>query len=301
MRLLRIWTTGAIVVCVAAAAAGLAAASDESERTIDAVNVSTGHIRELMVDPGSESPALSLSWTPDGHGLVYARSPCDGCSEIRLLHLSARPLGLGTIVGEGREPALGRNGKSIVYVGDDGGIYRATIAGGRPRLVVPGARGGGGLDRPRLSPDGRRVAFMRAQPLGKWSINLVSRDGGGERQLSPPGLSASSPAWSQDGKRIAFAVQGADGRWQIALVPAGGGKMRVLRDAGGSDSYPTWSPDGRRIAFVRQSGSAESIYVRDVAGGPPRRLTPPTLDAIQPAWSPRGDEIAFAVNSSESD
>jgi Tol biopolymer transport system component len=293
----------AAAACLAAltSAAALAAARAEPERTIDVVSVVTGHVREVMADSAGEGPPLSLSWTPDAHGLVYMRSPCDGCAEIRLLRFAAGTGQLGAIVGEGRAPALARDGKTLVYVGSDGGIYTSALAGRRAHTVVPGSISSGGVDQPRLSPDGRSVAFMRAQSNGKWSIQIVSRAGGRERRLTPPGLASSSPVWSPDGRTIAFSAQGPDGRWQIALVPAGGGKPRVLRDDGGSDSFPTWSPDGRRIAFVREHGRAESIYVRDVSGGALRRVTPPALDAIQPAWSPSGDEIAFVVNSGETD
>jgi TolB protein len=82
---------------------------------------------------------------------------------------------------------------------------------------------------------------------------------------------------------------------------AAGGRPRLLRDTGGSDSFPTWSPDGSHLAFVHERGRKGSIAVEDLQTGRVRRVTPASLDAVQPAWSPRGGEIAFVVAAEEAD
>lgn len=117
--------------------------------------------------------------------------------------------------------------------------------------------------RPRLSPDGRLVAFemYSADPLTPWNAIYVSnRDGSNRRQLaSTPGTLLYNPQWSPDGSQIAYVAQnpdlpfdspgatkayvidavgtgapkliadGAPGSWLNAdsLVLAGGGKTRI--------------------------------------------------------------------------
>lgn len=299
-------TAVSCVVATAAAALVLGAAATragaaEPHPSIYLAAVATGHLREVVVDPDDEGPPLSLSWTPDAGALVFGHASCDGCAEIRLLHLAPRSPGLGLIVGQGRAPSLSRDGTTLLFIGQDGGIYSAKLAGGPARRLLPGVPGAGGIDQPRFSPEGRRIAFMRAQPNGKWSIDVSSVAGGGERRLTPLGISAANPAWSPDGTTVAFSAQAAGGRWRIELVRRDGRNLRVVPGSGGSDSFPTWSPDGKRIAFVRQGRKGDSIFIADVSGGHARRLTPNTLDAIQPAWSPRGDQIAFVVNTPVSD
>ncbi|HLG05696.1 MAG TPA: hypothetical protein VI383_06080, partial [Gemmatimonadales bacterium] len=52
---------------------------------------------------------------------------------------------------------------------------------------------------------------------------------------------------------------------------------------------PAPSPDGRRVAFT----ALDRLYVADLPGGTPRRLT--TVDAGEyfPTWSPDGSAIAY--------
>src|SRR2546428_6951592 len=62
---------------------------------------------------------------------------------------------------------------------------------------------------------------------------------------------------------------------------------------------PQISPDGRRVAFVMTTASAErddylsNVWVVDVNGGEPRRLTTGTAKDTLPRWSPNGRWLAF--------
>lgn len=62
---------------------------------------------------------------------------------------------------------------------------------------------------------------------------------------------------------------------------------------------PTVSADGRTAAFVVSQGNyvanrTESrLWIVELAGGPPRLLTPSRTSVSQPAWSPAGRTLAF--------
>ncbi|HKE05384.1 MAG TPA: amidohydrolase family protein, partial [Blastocatellia bacterium] len=61
-------------------------------------------------------------------------------------------------------------------------------------------------------------------------------------------------------------------------------KARLIR-------YPAMSPDGKRVAF----SAFNKIYVMDLPGGAPKRLTNLPDGEFMPAWSPDGRYIAFVT------
>lgn len=65
-------------------------------------------------------------------------------------------------------------------------------------------------------------------------------------------------------------------------------------NTGGVAEYPRFSPDGRKIAFVTNRDGNWEIYVMDVEGGNPTRLTTNVYDDAFPSWSPDGSQIAYA-------
>ena len=63
----------------------------------------------------------------------------------------------------------------------------------------------------------------------------------------------------------------------------------------GFEGHPSLSPDGNQVAFTSGGPQSENfdIYVKQIGGGPPRRLTSDAADDVFPAWSPDGRSIAF--------
>jgi eukaryotic-like serine/threonine-protein kinase len=59
---------------------------------------------------------------------------------------------------------------------------------------------------------------------------------------------------------------------------------------------PALSPDGRFLAYAAGTGVATRLYVRQVSGGRPTRLTEDsTAIEVDPSWSPDGSRILFAT------
>jgi dipeptidyl aminopeptidase/acylaminoacyl peptidase len=113
---------------------------------------------------------------------------------------------------------------------------------------------------PRISPDGRRVAFVvttLSEEKDEYLSNiwLVDTEGGTPRRFTAGPGRDTAPRWSPDGSRLAFISERDRGKkGQLLVMPADGGEPIALTDLKNGVSGPEWSPDGTRLAFVSRVG-----------------------------------------------
>jgi len=107
--------------------------------------------------------------------------------------------------------------------------------------------------QPSISPNGRRVAFVR---LGR-GIYVMNIDGTGERRLTT-GSHDLYPVWSPTGKTIAF-TRLFKGDYRLYLMGASGGNRRRVREAP-SAGRPSWTANGRSIYLPH--GSLDRVDAR---------------------------------------
>lgn len=92
------------------------------------------------------------------------------------------------------------------------------------------------------------------------------------------------PVWSPDWTRLALRSEpDAD----LYVMNADGTDLTLV--AGGDHAVgtrPSWSPDGEQIAFWDDSGTQSDIFVVDVAGGIPTRITSTDAHDGIPDWGP---------------
>lgn len=123
----------------------------------------------------------------------------------------------------------------------------------------------------------------------------------------------SEPQISPDGKEIAVIVSRPN--WEedsedseIDLVDVASGRTRSLTfDRTGLDE-PRWSPDGDKLAFIAdapppasaadQDDPVSQVFVMNMHGGDPVRITNAREGIDEYAWSPDGTRIAFVTENS---
>ena len=146
-------------------------------------------------------------------------------------------------------------------------------------------------DRPRVSPDGRRIAYALHRE-GTWRLAIRELDGGRTAELAPPPEgTVSSPAWSPDG-RFVYAVVGIAGFIDLYAFAAGG-------DAQAGAPVPLTRTQSAALAAEPTPDGSGLFFLSLQPGGLDlRRLTLPAPGAAAPAARSAADfprELAPAI------
>jgi dipeptidyl aminopeptidase/acylaminoacyl peptidase len=172
-----------------------------------------------------------------------------------------------------RPARLARLARWVSMVLLAGAVAPAALAGAAGTAAEPARRPIAETDLfrfvwvadPRISPDGRRVAFVRVTVDAKLegyetALWIVDADAAGAAAGPRPltaGPRDTAPRWSPDGRRLAF-LRHAGKEDQLFVLPLdGGGEARQLTDLPGGAQSPAWSPDGRTLAFLSATSAAD--------------------------------------------
>lgn len=260
-----------------------------------------GGARLEVTAPGGEL-FPSASALPDGR-LVAIASRGDGApgsEQLVLVGPGGAVERIGPAAASVRSPAVDPRGRWIAIAANLDGhsdLYRLEL--GR----APGAAGGsiprltsdpmGNFEPARLGDDA--IAFSSSRD-GDSEIYRVPVAGGRAQRLTAFHRDDWGPAPSPDGKAIAF-LSDRSGRARIFLMAADGtGSHRLTGrpDADRDEASPVWSPDGRSIAYLVEGGGDSNLWLRDVAAGRERLLTPAGVRDAEPCFSPDGAWIAVS-------
>jgi eukaryotic-like serine/threonine-protein kinase len=189
----------------------------------------------------------------------------------------------------------------------------AVDTGEQHRLATP-PQGWWGDDSPVLSPDGRRVAFIRRRGPEQGNVYLLGLTGdygpkGEPVPLTREACCVANPLWTSDGRQVLYVKHEQDitTLYRIAAVP--GSQPEAVRTIGTLGSHLAISPQGEKLAYV--SGATTSNLwrvalpragIRSAAApvlGASHIFSSSRIDAM-PDFSPDGSKVAFCSNRSGS-
>jgi dipeptidyl aminopeptidase/acylaminoacyl peptidase len=210
------------------------------------------------------------------------------------------------------EPVVSPDGKWVAFSAVEVNLQANTktphlwvvaLAGGEARQLTSGA----GEDRPRWSPDGKRLAYISPKETGSqvWTVGFNSDSGtveGNPKRITDVSTEADGELWSPDGKNIVFVSEVYPECPDDACNKAKKdelAKSKVKATVFTRLFYRHWSH--------YTAGKRSHLFVVPADGGVARDLTPGDHD-VPPfnlggqdryAISPDGKEVAYTSNIDE--
>jgi hypothetical protein len=180
------------------------------------------------------------------------------------------------------------DGRFVAFDSDRGGV-RAVYVAEHDGSNVRRISGDGYAALPTWSPDGSRLAFVRAEPdrPSVWNLWIQPLAGGAAERITEYRYGQTwAASWFPDGHRIAYSHETdlvifdlTNGRMTVVVSPVHGRLVRT----------PAVSPDGSRIVFQVFRAGAWMLNLAD--GSMQCVLADPTAEEF--AWAPDGRRFAF--------
>jgi TolB protein len=166
------------------------------------------------------------------------------------------------------------------------------------------------LERPRVSHDGRRIAFSIAMDDQTWQVATIAANGSDLRILTSTTGYAETPDWSPDDTWLIYAHSPVQCSRNPLCESLNESLWRVSADGSdprqvGSTPATAWeweprlSPDGREVVFVRNSPADNHrwhLMIVNLESGQERVAKVDTRDLEHPDWSQDGRFVIYNVN-----
>jgi len=284
----------------------------------------------LQLTRGVDNSYLSPDWTPDGQYVVVGKATPFSNEKLWLYNVhGGHGLALGPSTGPRiMGPAMGPDPRYIWFAQRNGAWqYNAIMP--QFQLAVYDRETGtrttmsaryGSAFRPAVSPDGKWLTYGSRQDT-ETGLRIRELASGEERWLAYPIQRDDQesvanmdvlPGYSftPDSKAVVISYGGEI--WRVPVDGSAPAKIPFVVDAQVAVGprlqfdYPirdsatftvkqirdaVASPDGRRVAFT----ALDRLYVADLPGGTPRRVTNQDVGEYFPTWSPDGSALAYAT------
>jgi Tol biopolymer transport system component len=257
------------------------------------------------------------AWSPDGKQLSYLRLKDERLDLIvrdlrsgleRVVASIRREMGRwssdsGPLLGN-IGPEWSRDGRSI-YIADRqfsdggvGGIYQIDVETGARRQITS-APGEQRDFAPRISHDGRTLAFVRYFSHGHGELFVSPASGGTPTQLTNDVRDIQGISWSRDGGSIIF-CSNRRSFFQLWSIPAAGGAPALLPTNTTSATSPVAFHQSNRLAFVdaSENWNVWRYPVQKDLLGPGTLLLSSSGRNHDARFSPDGKRIAFISDRS---
>jgi Tol biopolymer transport system component len=246
--------------------------------------------KKTALAPGWEDLG-GLAWSADGSEVWFTASAAGSDRELYAVTLSGQKRLVSRVPGTLVLQDIASDGRVLLSHGTNRPVILALAPGETKERDLTWLDYSVVAD---ISSDGKTLLFTEEGFAGgpQYAVYLRGSDG--------------SPA-IRLGKGNACALS-ADGKWalaidlapptQLVLLPTGAGEAHALpRHNVQGFQWAGWLPDGKSVLFTgSEPGRGPRIYVQDVAGGPPRAVTPEGVFTLHNTISPDGQFVVAATD-----
>ncbi|HUE85189.1 MAG TPA: gamma-glutamyltransferase [Vicinamibacterales bacterium] len=263
------------------------------------------------VTTGSDAPEREPAWSPDGSRIAFTASRGEGFDIFIVPSRGGRATAVTAMPGDERWPSWTPDGRLVFAHRNPAPIGRSADPARQWDLFVAAPVAGSAAWQtpvrltdtavnetyPRVSPDGRYVAFVSDRDSVE-DVDVFAF------VLPAPGVTTPVPLGPHVSPRARAAdKRAADGKPRENKPPA---VTRVTR-VSGDEAALSWAPDSERLAFYAVRAGVGSVWVAAVEPPPqdpdddpvprPKPTAPPQLVSRAggaPAWSPDGRTLLVA-------
>ncbi len=198
--------------------------------------------------------------------------------------------------------ASGSSGAPMIAFSE--GASRARLVwADRAGKELGSVRGPDHYSSPRLSPDGKRIAFALVdRRLGTTDLWVQDLERGAATRVNFGPASESFPAWAPDGRRIFFSADQGGAPPELFEEDLASMKSSPLPSGPGAKFVSDVSPDGRLLAYTQYNGGQSVIEMMSLAGEKKSVVfLPGGSDSDSARFSPDGRFVAYDSTESGRD
>jgi hypothetical protein len=250
----------------------------------------------LVGDTGQAlGPATGLRWTTDRPDVIQVsgEGTLDGLAPGRAVLTATAPWG------QAASAQVLVTAELLVSSNRTGAFGLYQVRGSGTDSLLPLLVDSASNVQAVYSPDRTRIAFS-SNRNGSFDLFVMEADGRNARRITTDGGNESEPAWTPDGTAIVFTSTQPGSGSQLRSVLADGKDARLLTNSPGGNTSPAVSPDGRSIAFVSAREGNQDIYLTDLSGSAPRRVTRTDARESSPRFLPSGELVYVAERGGRS-
>ena len=143
---------------------------------------------------------------------------------------------------------------------------------------------------PVWSPDGGTIAYFsdRGGRRGIWTMPAL---GGPSVLLAPIESRGQLISWTKDGSTIYFEMK--QNLYALAVAEKQITKLTDFDEMQALRRDFNISPDGRQIVYADEKDGRKDLWIADIGGAEPTRLTDDDYEDDRPVWHPDGQRVIY--------